>query len=610
MISLNSEQEKAVKHSGSSLLIVAGAGTGKTRVLVEKIIHLLKQDISSRNILALTFTNKAADEMRNRVSQTEHSIPFIGTFHSWCAQTLRKFHTAANINENFIIGDRDQTKRILRKILKEQSITDVSASVMQAEISKYKTNLIEETENIKNVLPYYIKALEEENMLDFDDLICKTISLLKKDRSVREKLQSNYKYILVDEYQDTDELQNTLLSLIKSKDSHIVAVGDTDQTIYSWRGASVHNMLSFVETFSPAETVFLTQNYRSTATILSAANSVIEKNIFRHEKEIISTKKGGERITILSARNEDEEAYEIAQRIISLNEQGVSFDDISILFRANFQARVLETTMITNNIPYIVLGVRFFDRAEIKGIISYLTLLVQPNSKEAYTRASSIPRRGIGKMTLEKVFSGNKNLLSMAAKRKIETFDNDLLSLRTQMQKSTLTEIIESIIKLTDYETYIKQTFDNPPERLKEVRELIAFSKRFTDIPCHTAIQSFLEEVALGSDQDSLRTNSKKGVKLMTVHAAKGLEFPYVFVSGLEQGLFPFTQDDFEEHDDEEERRLFYVAITRAKNKLFCTYAQRRGFFGTYKNSSPSNFLYDIPEDMTDSYEKGEDIEW
>ena len=624
---LNKEQEEAVLKNDCSLLIVAGAGTGKTRVLVEKIIHLLNDGISGHRILALTFTNKAADEMRSRVLAkcSVKNIPFIGTFHSLCVSLLREFFAEAGVSERFLIFDRDACRRILKQCMKQENITDITPRVMQYTIGRIKTGLAFDAKDefvaaAERMFPLYTLALERERALDFDDLLIKVIALLQKNISVRGQIQSRYSYILVDEFQDTDGIQNRLISLIKGGRTFIVAVGDTDQTIYSWRGANVHNMLSFTEQFDPVSTVFLTQNYRSSGTILVAANAVIAKNIFRQDKDLVPLREMGERITFLSSEDGETEAENIARGIDGLHMKGVAYNEIAVLFRANFQARALETQMLRRRVPYTVLGARFFERQEIKDLLAYLTLARNPNSREAFIRATSIPRRGIGSRTLDRIFSGKEHLLTAAMASRVAKFRSDIAHITALAGIQPVAALLRELVGTLEYRKHLIASFDNPDERMREVAELISFADRFSHLSRGEGIDQILAEVALSSDQDSLRADTKDAVRLMTVHAAKGLEFSCVFIAGMEEGLFPFSGDEYETYDSEEERRLCYVAMTRAKDRLYCSFAKRRAMLGAYRSMRPSSFLSDIPDhlvtlsDFTDKAsldDTGEEsIEW
>lgn len=604
---LNDEQAEAVRALNTSMLIVAGAGTGKTHVLTEKVAHVLTSGVSADSILALTFTNKAADEMRDRVrSRHDGPLPFIGTFHSFCLSILREFSSEADLPPAFVVFDRDACRSIVKRLLRDIAARDYTPSLMQQMIGKLKTGLLEPSEGnpihqcAQQLLPRYTEALRQERAVDFDDLILLTIRLLREYPLVKEAVTSRYAYVFVDEFQDTDRKQNTLISLIKGKNTHLIAVGDTDQTIYSWRGASVHAMLSFAEQYRPVKTVFLTKNYRSTDTILSASNAIIAKNTLRQEKALISHRGGGSRLTILEGSgSEEDEAAHIARTIDQVQGSGVPYRDIAILYRANFQSRALETGMLHANIPYTVLGVRFFDRREVKDLLAYLTLTQNPQSRDALTRAASVPRRGIGARTLERLFQGQEDQLtsrsaSLVAKLRAD-IDRVAAHVRTHTVGETLRFLVDEVI---DYEAYVKKTFDDYEDRLQEVRELFVFADRFSQVSGKEGIAALLAEVALSGEQDSLRVNEKNAVRLMTVHAAKGLEFSCVFISGMEEGLFPFQRDDDGSGDPEEERRLCYVAMTRAKDHLYLSYASRRGMFGSYQDRMPSSFLADIPDEL------------
>ena len=603
---LNAEQQDAVTISDSSLLIVAGAGTGKTRVLVEKMIHLLGSGVPGNEILALTFTNKAADEMRGRLrTRCPHvpHTPFVGTFHSFCVSLLRTHGEAADVPDRFVIFDRDACRRVVKRCMKQEMITGITPRVIQHAIGRLKTGLAaddgsEETDAARSLLPAYTRMMRDESALDFDDLLIETLNMLKRNPDVLKRVQSLHSYILVDEFQDTDAVQNHLVSLLRGNRTHIIAVGDTDQTIYSWRGAHVQNMLKFAEVYAPARTVFLTKNYRSSGNILAAANTVIGKNLMRQEKNLIATRGDGGLITRIEASDEEDEANGIAEHIYRLCADGGSYSDIAVLFRANFQSRALESAMITHRIPYTVLGARFFDRAEVKDFLAYLTLVQHPHSREAFTRAAGVPRRGIGVRTMERIFNGEERSLSPAIAAKVAGLRNDIARIAALAKTHTVADTLREMFSLLNYKKHCETAFDNPDERIYEVHELIAFSERFSHLGGTDGIAQLLAEVALSSDQDSLRTNRKDSVRLMTVHAAKGMEFPSVFIAGMEEGLFPFLHGDYGSHDMEEERRLCYVAMTRAKERLFCSFARYRGIFGAYKRMMPSSFLCDIPDHL------------
>ena len=611
---LNKEQKIAVETLGCSLLIVAGAGCGKTRVLVEKMIYLLKNGVEEDNLVALTFTNKAADEMRERVEKgiNKNINFFIGTFHSYCAHILRIYGDDIGIDSDFQIADNEKQKTLLKRCKKETGETELSISVIQRQISEFKRNNISVDELLPGVEKIYFeyqKKISGENLLDFDDLILQGLQLLRSSEKTKKILNDKYKYILIDEYQDTDESQSALIKLMKGNKTNIVAVGDTDQTIYTWRGATVDNMLSFIQTFRPAKEVFLTQNYRSTKNIIDAANNVINKNLLRQDKELKTDKNGGEKISMIRAANGEHEAMLIIEEIQKLVERGYNYTDIVILFRANFQSRELEKHLIINNIPYTVLGARFFDRAEIKGLLSFLSLTKNINNYDELVRAANISGKGVGKMTIEKFIQGRE--ISPQVRRKLDVLLENVKFLKKELSNGTLESALFKFLEKIDYKTYIKNHFDNSAERWKEVGELLSYARRFSKLDGETAVTKLLEEASLGSDQDTLRYK-QKGVRLMTVHSAKGLEFPIVFITGMEEDLFPMRRGDGVDSDMEEERRLCYVAITRAIHKLYFSYASKRFFFGNFITSIPSSFLGDIPEGICEPHSEDSDnvINW
>ena len=366
-------------------------------------------------------------------------------------------------------------------------------------------------------------------------------------------------------------------------------------------------MLRFAETYAPARTVFLTKNYRSSGNILAAANAVIAKNMLRQEKNLIPTKHDGHRITCISSSDEEAEAEAVAENIRLLRGRGVAYNTVAVLFRANFQSRALEKAMITNRIPYTVLGARFFDRAEIKDCLAYLTMVRHPNSREAFTRAAGVPRRGIGERTLERIFTGREQQLSSAMAEKVARLRADISHISAHANTHTVADILRELLSRLNYKKHLESTFDNPEERMYEVHELVVFAERFSHLDGAGGIDRLLAEVALSGDQDTLRTDTKNSVRLMTVHAAKGMEFSSVFIAGMEEGLFPFLHDDYGSHDEEEERRLCYVAMTRAQERLFCSFARRRGIFGSYRKMIPSSFLNDIPEHLLIRTDAGTD---
>ncbi len=599
---LNKNQLEATMYNDNSLLVVAGAGTGKTRLITNKIVHLLNKGYKEDQILGLTFTNKAAEEMQERIKKLveNKNTPVIGTFHSFGAQLLREYGESVDVKKNFTIADRDDSRKIIRRLLKREDIKTFSPRVIHSALSDHKKgNLSEDskiTEIIGTILPYYEKSLAEENSLDFEDLLIKSVLLLQKDLKVREKLQNKYKFILIDEFQDTDAIQNKLILLLKGTDTKIIAVGDSDQTIYSWRGADINHMLCFEEVFKPAKTIILDKNYRSTKTILDAANRLISKNKLRQEKILKTDNEYGNPIEFFSAKNEEEESQTIAERVKEFMDNGVKLDDIVILYRANFQARAIESSMLINKIPYKVIGVRFFERAEIKDLLSYIKLARNSSAMEAYIRASKVPQRGIGAKTLGYIRENRREKISGKIMEKVKHFEEEINLVRDDLKKFSIKDSLQNLIKRISYEEYIMKMYENPRDRANEVNELISFSDRFSHLSGEDGADMLLQEASLGSDQDDLR-DKKYGVRLMTIHSAKGLEFSTVFLTGMEDGLFPYGDTVYEKKDEEEERRLCYVAITRAKKNLICSFAMKRSFFGKNNYTRPSRFLSDILED-------------
>ncbi len=634
---LNTAQQEAVTYTTGPLLIVAGAGTGKTRVLTERIAYLIKSGVPREQILAITFTNKAAEEMRERVrillQESKLNItpfftretPFIGTFHALGTHILREYGTRIGIKKNFSIKDRDDSLRLIKEAIKTTGLDPKQyiPSAMLAIISKQKGNLFTPEQYsqqnntngffmiVARVWERYESSLKKENSLDFDDLIEKTAVLLKADADVLAQYQNRWRYIHIDEYQDTNESQYMLSRMLSEKHKNICAVGDSDQNIYSWRGASIQNILQFEKDYPNARVVLLEENYRSTRIILNAANEIIKKNKLRKEKNLFTQKTGGEKISLYAGENETDEAYATAQAAEHLLSRGVRAEDIAVLYRANFQSRALEEAFLALSIPYQIIGTRFFERKEIKDIISFIAASLNPESLSDIKRIINVPPRGVGKVTIIKIFSGARNLLPPAMRTRVESFYTLLQSIQKKSEELAPSELIRCIVKEAGIETYLKHEGDDGMERLQNIRELAALASRYDALPREDRMQKFLSDVALASDQDALNDN-KKGVRLMTVHAAKGLEFQHVFIVGLEQGLFPYEREpDGETGPDElaekqeEERRLFYVALTRAKEKLHLSFATRRTLFGASYISAPSEFFNDIPPESIEYTPRG-----
>lgn len=593
---LNSDQQKAVKHTDGAVLILAGAGSGKTRALTYRVAYLIgEKHVPSEKILMLTFTNKAANEMKTRIRTLIHEnkqhaaadgkLPYAGTFHSLCARILRIDGRNANISEHFVIYDDADQVDAVKHVMNELDISQkqyhpraVLSTISQAknelipalEYPQYARGLFQET--VARVYLRYQKLLLENDALDFDDLIMKTVQLFRNNQSVAGKYQERFQYILVDEYQDTNKAQYVLTKLFAARWGNITVVGDASQSIYRWRGADFRNISNFKKDRQDVTVYHLEQNYRSTQTILDAAYGVIKKNTTHPVLQLWTNKKSGEQITLYEARNEQDEAQYIIQSIL---QSGKPFSDFAVLYRTNAQSRVIEEAFLRAGIPYtLVGGTRFYDRKEIKDVLSYLRLFLNPKDSVSYKRAEKI-----GKKRMRQFFS-------FADKQKT---DKKLLSLTTL-------ELMDSILEATDYMSLYDANIEEENYRMENIRELRSVAAEFS------ILSDFLENVALVEQEYSPKHSHAKqpraSVTLMTLHAAKGLEFPVVFIVGMEEGIFPHSRSLLERDELEEERRLCYVGITRAKEKVYLTYANKRLYFGTRTQNMISRFVADIPEQI------------
>ena len=623
---LNPEQKKAVTSIEGPLLILAGAGAGKTKTITERIGHLVHTGIAPSSILAITFTNKAAKEMRERIEQkfrddkalnrpvSMFERPFISTFHSLGVHILREQSREVGIKKYFVIFDRDDSKKAIKEALlilgldpkthdPARLIGIISKEKGQGNNARdYSAN--EEGGYFKNVVsqvwPEYEKILTRDNALDFDDLLLKTMNLLSSNTAVREYYQETWKHIHIDEYQDTNRVQYEISRLLVGKDKNICVVGDIDQNIYSWRGADIKNILDFEKDYPDAKVITLEENYRSTKNILEAANTVIEKNKIRRKKNLFTSNTSGDKIGLFQGLDEVSEAGFIALKTREIIKKGTSPEEIAVLYRANFQSRVLEEAFMSHGIPYQILGTRFFDRKEIKDIISYLRSALNPDSLSDLKRIINVPTRGIGKTTIAKIFSGNESSLTSAIQTKLVNFRALLEKIEKTSKKKKLSETISFIIKVVGLEEEWKDSGDDGVARLENAYELSNFASKYDHLPPEESVLNFLTDVALQSDQDEMN-DEEKAVRLMTIHASKGLEFDTVFISGLEDGLFPhqeINKEGIAPEEAEEERRLFYVAITRARKKVFLSYAETRTLFGRRQVNMPSPFIFDIPETL------------
>lgn len=632
-VTLNQAQQSAALHTEGPLLILAGAGAGKTKTLTERVIHIVKKGVAPKHILCITFTNKAAKEMSRRIvdrlteeklyvaHMTYRDLPTIRTFHSLGVLLLREQHETLKLPKHFTILDPDDTLSIIKEILKNRGLDPKQndPSKFRFAISRMKGDFLSPTickqnansygqELLASVWEEYERALQNQKSVDFDDLILKAVTLLRDYPSIREYYQKRYQYIHIDEYQDTNKSQYEMGKLLAEKHHNICVVGDGDQNIYSWRGANLTNILNFEKDYPEAKTILLEQNYRSTANILSAANAIIEKNEVRAPKKLFTESDSGEAISVVENWDENAEANFVAQKCNEIISNGASPRDIAILYRANFQSRVLEEAFLRSSVSYQVLGIRFFERKEIKDVVSYLRAALNEDSLADIKRALSFPTRGIGKVTLAKLFSGDVSDIPASQSRKIADFQKLLANIREKLTNSSLSETLEFIIKESQIESSLLSGDDSDLERLENIRELVSVATKYDAIGGEDAAEIFLEEATLVSDQDT-QDEDRDAVRLMTVHAAKGLEFPHVFIVGLEQDLFPHKRISTgreTKEEKEEERRLMYVAVTRAEKKLFLTYAGVRTKYGNRELTIPSEFINDIPEEIV-VYEKGGD---
>ncbi|MDO8575497.1 MAG: UvrD-helicase domain-containing protein [bacterium] len=628
--SLNSKQREAVLTTEGPVLILAGAGAGKTKTLTHRILEIIKKGVAPHKILGITFTNKAAKEMRERIYKLireDKSLnlpismmekPFMTTFHSLGVHIIKEQSSKIGVTRHFTIYDRADSKKAIKEALEMLNLDskEFDPSSILSTISKEKGDFKNSyTFNpsdkevfrkiVKNVWSKYDAILKRNNALDFDDLILKTAEILRDHTDIREYYQNKWQYIHIDEYQDTNKVQYSIAKSLAENHHNICVVGDADQNIYSWRGADIQNILNFETDYPEAKVILLEENYRSTKTIISAANLIIEKNILRKKKELFTNNEKGEKITLVEASTENDEARIVAENISDLIKKGVKTNNIAVLYRANFQSRVLEESFLKKNIPYQLLGVKFFERKEVKDVLSFIRTSLNRQSTPDLVRIINVPPRGIGKATLIKVIAGEENTLSPAMRQKVSDFFHllDLISMEVKTKKPS--EVINFIIKATGLEKYLRENRTSEDlETLENLGELVTLATKYDNQNQKEGegIENLLTDASLATDQDEL-IEEKNGVKLMTVHASKGLEFDYVFITGLEEDLFPHIKIDeaqMSKSEREEERRLFYVAVTRAKKKLFLLFARMRTIFGSQRYNEPSEFIGDIDGDLID----------
>jgi DNA helicase II / ATP-dependent DNA helicase PcrA len=627
---LNDPQREAVCHTEGPLLILAGAGSGKTRVLTHRIAQLLTQGVQPWQILAVTFTNKAAQEMRERVGSLVGPAVagiWVSTFHTACVRILRQEIGVLGYDKNFVIFDSQDQQTLLKNVLKELNLSDKNfhPKALASSISAAKNDLQGPDENQRNagdfwsntvaeVYQLYQKKLRQNNGLDFDDLIMMTVRLFREAPPVLAKYQERFRYILVDEYQDTNHAQYVLVNMLASKYRNLCVVGDDDQSIYSFRKADIRNILEFERDFPEVKVIKLEQNYRSTKIILQSANEVIKNNRARKEKRLWTENREGEKIRLYPAGDEREEARFVVDEIRRLKtEEGRGYNDFALLYRTNAQSRSFEEIMIQYGMPYrIIGGFRFYERKEIKDILCYLRLVYNPQDKVSLTRIVNVPKRGIGEAGFDRflffledqnytVLEGFAHLdelpsLTPRAIRPLQEFYRLLNGWVQVRDQKTITELTELILKESGYLQDLRnEATIEAQSRLENLEEFLALTAEFERNSDDQSLAAFLETVALVADVDEYR-NDADSVVMMTLHSAKGLEFPVVFLVGLEEGLFPHNRALLET-ELEEERRLCYVGITRAKQLLYLTYANMRTIYGAYNSSIPSRFLMELPKE-------------
>ena len=644
---LNPAQREAVEKTEGPVLILAGAGSGKTRVLTTRIGHLIEdKGVQPANILAITFTNKAANEMRERVEETlesDASDMWISTFHSCCVRILRKDINRIGYNRSFVIYDSADQVTLVKDCLKELNLNDkvFEPKMIISTISGAKDKLYDPKQfkamhmndnrmsKIADVYALYQDRLKRNSALDFDDLIFKTVELLKSDKEVLDYYRNRFKYIKVDEYQDTSKAQYELIKILAKEHQNICVVGDDDQSIYGWRGADIRNILEFEKDYDDVHVVKLEQNYRSTQIILDAANTVISNNIERKRKRLWSEKKDGELIKIQVAQDEIEESDFVADMIAKISrEQNRSYKDFAVLYRANAQSRSVEDALNRSQIPYNIYGgTKFYERKEIKDLIAYLRVIQNPQDDISIKRIINVPRRGIGLRTIEKIedraslkqesiysvlidIETNSEISTKARNSISEFVDNVIGTLRTMREVYPVSKLIEKVIESIDYYGYIDELYKGDKEEAEErkdnVKEFISVAMEFEQNSEEKDLETFLTGVALTSESSEEEEIDK--VSLMTIHTSKGLEFPVVFIVGMEDGLFPIARAvrSMSDSEIEEERRLCYVGITRAKEILYLTLTQKRTLYGKTNPSIASRFMEELPKECIERLNSAE----
>ena len=624
---LNDRQKEAVLYGDGPLLILAGAGSGKTSVLTKRVAYLIKErNVSPKNIVAITFTNKAAKEMKERIIKEVGKEGYdiqISTFHSFGLRIIKENYEKLGYEKNFTIIDSDDSLTVVKKILKEMGIdsTRFNPKFIKNQISSCKNEMVtpEKYKNLVNdelsditykVYKKYQDTLLRNNSLDFDDLLIKPIELFNKYKEVLENYQELFKYVFIDEYQDTNEAQYILSKMISAKYKNICVVGDDAQSIYSWRGANFKNILNFEKDYKNAKVILLEQNYRSTKTILNAANSVIKNNINKKDKNLWTDNSLGEKIKYVRTNDEKDEASYVTREIRNLVNNGVSLDDIAVLYRTNAQSRTIEEGFLNSNIPYKIVGAfAFYSRKEIKDLLSYLKLIYNTKDDVSLMRIINYPKRKIGAKTIENlsmdaVLNGTSMFDVISSGKELE-FKKLILEMKEKSEVLSLTETIDMVLDKSGIKSELESEHTLEADiRLENLNEFKSITKTFEEESGIASLEDFLNEVSLVSDVNDQKNDNSPKVTLMTIHAVKGLEYKYVFVIGMEENIFPHVNSCEEDGGIEEERRLCYVAITRAKEKLYLVNALRRMLYGKTSVNMPSRFINEIDKDLIDAPEK------
>ena len=641
MNDLNPQQQEAVDTITGPILILAGAGSGKTKVLTQKVASLIKNGYAPKDrILAVTFTNKAAEEMKGRIRLLLDGdsrpianrylnmvyLPWIGTFHSICLRMLKAEALEIGLNPNFIIYDTNDQLDAVKLALKKLDISDkkFAPKSILGHISSAKNELLDPDdyaklangyvgEIVSKVYPIYQKILAENSALDFDDLLMKCVKMLDEYPKILEKYQDLFQFVLIDEYQDTNHAQYKIANLIASKHRNICVVGDDAQSIYSFRGANIQNILNFERDYPEAKVIKLEQNYRSTKKILEASNEIIALNRNQKPKKMWTDNSDGDRIIIYDAQDEKDEAFWIGTKIAELLEKGIPASEIVCLYRTNAQSRNIEEGLLKLAISYrVVGGVRFYSRREVKDVLAYLRLIYNHQDYISLQRIINMPKRGIGpkkvadlQLEAEEKRTSILDMLIKMNDQDAKSLDKGIASFRRLLQEldnisqsAPLTTLIKETVKLSGYLDMLNDGTTENENRIENLKELLTVASKYDDMAYNQALETFLNEVALVEQDDDDEDDIKERVSLMTIHAAKGLEFDHVFIAGMEEGLFPHSRSYLDPSEMEEERRLAYVAYTRAKQKLFLTHTDSRAYFGTVNSNPVSRFVTDIPEHL------------